>query len=147
MYVIYTKIKKMERKTIKDRTIEFIKSQRLKTKEFEQICGLSTGYISTMRRGFGSDKLLKVLQAFPELNRDWLVFGEGEMLKTKNALRDMNKVQETHIHDNNTVQQTNTLNIDTTLVNELSKAHEIATKAQEHVDKLLALIDKMTEKK
>lgn len=35
-----------------------------------------------MRKGFGSDKLNNVLTAFPELNRDWLLYGEGEMLKS-----------------------------------------------------------------
>lgn len=34
-----------------------------------------------MRKGFGSEKLENVLKAFPDLNRDWLLYGEGEMLK------------------------------------------------------------------
>lgn len=34
-----------------------------------------------MRKGYGSDKLRNVLTAFPELNREWLLYGEGEMLK------------------------------------------------------------------
>ena len=34
-----------------------------------------------MRKGFGSNKLSNVLKAYPELNRDWLLYGEGPMLK------------------------------------------------------------------
>lgn len=67
--------------TIKDRTIEFVKTKGITMKSFEQKCGLSTGYVTSMRKGFGSDKLNNVLIAFPELNRDWLLYGEGEMLK------------------------------------------------------------------
>lgn len=52
-------------------------------KSFELKCGLSTGYVTSMRKGFGPDKLNNVLTAFPELNRDWLLYGEGEMLNPK----------------------------------------------------------------
>lgn len=50
-------------------------------KDFEDLCGLSSGYITSMRKSFGGKKLNNVLTAFPELNRDWLLYGEGEMLK------------------------------------------------------------------
>lgn len=67
-------------KTIKERTLEFIKSKGISMKEFELKCNLSTGYVTSMRKGFGPEKLNNVLTAFPELNRDWLLYGEGEML-------------------------------------------------------------------
>lgn len=67
--------------TIKDRTIEFVKHKGITMKAFEQRCGLSSGYVTSMRKGFGSDKLNNVLIAFPELNRDWLLYGEGDMIK------------------------------------------------------------------
>lgn len=66
---------------IKERTIEFVKSKGITMKAFEIKCGLSTGYVTSMRKGFGQDKLKNVLIAFPELNRDWLLYGEGSMLK------------------------------------------------------------------
>ena len=68
--------------TIKDRISKFIRYRGLKTKQFETICGLSNGYIKAMRKGFGREKLENVLSMFPELNREWLLYGEGEMLKT-----------------------------------------------------------------
>ena len=66
-------------KTIKERVMEFIKFKKISVKEFENRCGLSNGYIGSMRKGFGPGKLNNVLTAFPELNRDWLLYGEGEM--------------------------------------------------------------------
>lgn len=66
---------------IKTRIKDFISTQGLTVQAFEKICGLSNGYISSMRKGFGTDKLNNVLINFPELNRDWLLYGEGEMLK------------------------------------------------------------------
>ena len=71
--------------TIKERTIEFVKSQGITMKHFEQKCRLSTGYVTSMRKGFGSEKLQNVLTAFPQLNRDWLLYGEGTMLNNCNT--------------------------------------------------------------
>ncbi len=67
---------------IKERTIEFVKFKGMTMKSFEQRCDLSSGYVTSMRKGFGIDKLNNVLTAFPELNREWLLYGEGEMLNT-----------------------------------------------------------------
>ena len=65
--------------TIKERTIAFVKSKGITMKKFEQACGLSSGYVTSMRKGFWQEKLESVLNAFPELNRDWLLYGDGMM--------------------------------------------------------------------
>lgn len=54
----------------------------LTQKEFECRCGMSNGYVANIRKGIGNDYLLSIAQQFPQLNRDWLVYGEGEMLRT-----------------------------------------------------------------
>ena len=48
-----------------------------------------------MRKGLGVDKLENVLNAFPDLNRDWLLYEEGEMLKGK--LKTFKLKQEAHL--------------------------------------------------
>lgn len=65
---------------IKSRTYLFVKHKGLTMKKFEELCGLSSGYVSSMRKGFGRGKLDNVLTTFPDLNREWLLYGEGEML-------------------------------------------------------------------
>lgn len=66
---------------VKERVFEFINSKNISIKQFEERCSLSNGYVSSMRKGFGSIKLDNVLREFPDVNRDWLIYGEGEMLK------------------------------------------------------------------
>jgi hypothetical protein len=66
---------------VKERVKKFIEHKKLPISKFEEMCDLSNGYISAMRKGFGQDKLNNVLSVFPELNREWLLYGEGEMLK------------------------------------------------------------------
>lgn len=45
--------------SVKSRTIEFVKAKGIKMKVFEERCGLSSGYVTSMRKGFGPDKLTK----------------------------------------------------------------------------------------
>ena len=48
---------------------------------FETLCGLSSGYIKSIGEDVGSTKLAKILSKFPNISPDWLILGEGEMLR------------------------------------------------------------------
>lgn len=65
----------------KERLKAFVKYTGLPVYKFEARCGLSNGYISSMRRGIGYRALEQISETFPELNTAWLQTGEGEMLK------------------------------------------------------------------
>lgn len=47
--------------------------------EFTQRLGVSPSYVATMRRGVSLAKLEKIGEIFPDLNREWLLYGIGEM--------------------------------------------------------------------
>lgn len=68
--------------TVKERVYKFADYKGIPIRKFEEMCQLSNGYVSSMRKGFGSDKLNNVLSEFPDLNREWLLYGEGEMLRS-----------------------------------------------------------------
>jgi SOS-response transcriptional repressor LexA len=85
--------------TVKDRTLEFIKFKGLTMKAFEQRCDLSTGYVTSMRKGYGSEKLNNVLTAFPELNREWLLYGEGDMLSSTSSAQPQPSVKNERVAD------------------------------------------------
>lgn len=65
----------------KDRILLFINYLMISKSEFERNCNLSNGYINGFKGNFGADKLECILNTYPELSRDWLLYGEGEMLK------------------------------------------------------------------
>lgn len=67
-------------KSIKERIVEFTKAKQITVRDFERRAELSNGYVNSMRKGLGTGKLENVLTAFPDLNRDWLLYGEGPML-------------------------------------------------------------------
>lgn len=66
--------------TVKDRLTKFRQYKNLGQGKFEKLSGLSNGYLTQLRKAPGSEKLQRILCAFPELNRTWLLTGEGEML-------------------------------------------------------------------
>lgn len=78
----------MEEKTIKQRLLEFIKYLNISQGRFEKQVGLSNGYINNLSKDIGSEKLQRILGTYPELNLDWLLTGEGEMLKASSGTPD-----------------------------------------------------------
>lgn len=66
--------------TVKQRLVAYLKYKRLGQNRFEAIAGLSNGYIANLKSTPGAEKLLKIFVAAPDLNRTWLLSGEGDML-------------------------------------------------------------------
>lgn len=68
--------------SVKQRIAFFIDNKNMSIREFERMCGLSNGYFKSLRHAPSVDKMSAILGAFPELNRTWLLTGEGEMLNS-----------------------------------------------------------------
>ena len=127
---------------VKERINIFIEYKDIPVKKFEEKCGLSNGYISSMRKSFGEEKLNNVLKAFPELNRDWLLYGEGDMLKSAISIENGDGSTQI-IGDGNHVSTPSTLD---KALEALAKAQEMNFKSQEQIDRLIGVLEKMTEK-
>ena len=63
----------------------FLKYKKLSQGKFEKIVGLSNGYVNKLRRDVSASSMEKIVCAFPELNPNWLMVGEGEMLRQGNT--------------------------------------------------------------
>jgi transcriptional regulator with XRE-family HTH domain len=81
------------------RLAQFIKAKGLSIRAFEQKAGLSNATVSRAIKNntsFAVEHLEKIGATFPELNLNWLVKGEGEMLAvalpTSNNALDLNAV-------------------------------------------------------
>lgn len=71
-----------DNQTQKDRIKLYISHLGISTKSFEEKSNLSNGYISSIRKGIGHKAIEQISEAFPQLNRAWLMTGEGEMIHT-----------------------------------------------------------------
>lgn len=67
--------------TIKDRIDDFIAYKNIRRSAFEKKCGFSNGYTRNLKANPSSNKIEDILKAYPELDRVWLLTGEGAMLR------------------------------------------------------------------
>lgn len=67
--------------TIKERINQLIDYKGMNPYSFEKYCDLANGYIKSVNIDVGSTKLEKILRKIPEISPDWLLLGEGEMLR------------------------------------------------------------------
>lgn len=74
---------KQDLTTVRGRLKAFCKHIGISEGAFEESAGISKGYVSSIRKGIGDKVLPLILDKYPMLNRDWLLFGEGEMTADK----------------------------------------------------------------
>lgn len=122
--------------TIKDRVYAFIDYKGITVKRFEEVSGLSNGYVSSMRKGFGGEKLNNVLRSFPDLNREWLLYGEGEMLN-------QSIIQKNQNGDNIHGHSVNVNKTEKDYLEIIKRQSDQLSKSQEQIDRLLSIIEKL----
>lgn len=71
----------MNENTVKQRLVLYLKHRGIGQNKFERLAGLSNGYISNLKSSPSPEKLTMIFNVSDDLNRDWLLYGEGEMLK------------------------------------------------------------------
>ncbi|MDR0823554.1 MAG: helix-turn-helix domain-containing protein [Prevotella sp.] len=81
--------------SVNDRIRFFTKSNNTTLKELCSIIGIAQGTLTNMfsRGTLPSFNMLdKILKAYPELSADWLITGEGRMLKSEHNIVDDNNI-------------------------------------------------------
>lgn len=66
--------------TVKERLSEFLRTIGVNKSEFGRRIGVSSAFITSMRKSIQPDKIKAIQSEFPNLNTNWLLTGEGEML-------------------------------------------------------------------
>lgn len=85
------------RSTMKERLLLLIENLKVSRAAFERACGLSNGYVNNIKGNIGAKALEGILRAYPSVNRDWLLYGEGSMLTPSPVT-----VTQSNVHGNNT---------------------------------------------
>ena len=63
---------------------QFIEYKGFSVRAFEKECGVNNSTIKSAIRNngaLGSDKLIKIVEKFPELDANWLLLGKGSMIR------------------------------------------------------------------
>lgn len=66
---------------VKSRLLEFVAYTQMSKRKFQEKIGVSNSYIQNISESIGADVMNRISIQFPELNINWLLTGNGEMLK------------------------------------------------------------------
>ena len=75
------KERELDLSTVKGRLLQLLRAKRMSQAEFTREMEVSPTYIGAMRKSMPEEKVMRLCGIFPDLNRDWLLYGEGEMLR------------------------------------------------------------------
>lgn len=125
----------------KERLLKFIEETGITIAEFERKCSLSNGYIRKLKGSVGSDKIEDIIKAYPQLNRVWLLSGEGQMLSSSVIQNNKNgdNIQGHSVTVNKT--EADYIAIIKLQAEQLSKSQVQISKSQEQIDRLLTLLE------
>lgn len=70
---------------IKNRMLHFLEHLEIGQKAFEKNIGISNGYVNNIGKSIGTTILTKIKEKYPELNTDWLLTGNGDMLNNEST--------------------------------------------------------------
>lgn len=66
---------------VKERLIQFIEYKKLSIKEFQNSIDVSVSYVTNISQSIGAGILRRIIEVYPDLNPDWLIKGEGDMIR------------------------------------------------------------------
>ena len=124
-----------------DNLIQYMNYKKLNDNEVTSQCGLAVGVIGKAKAGrndIGKKSIDKILATYPDLNRSWLLTGEGSML-IGDISGDSNA-----IGHGASVSNSNDSKIVEKLIDEISEQRKLVSESQRQVDRLLSIVEKMT---
>ena len=138
-----------------DRFVEYMKIKGLNDNKVTLECGLSQGLLGQAKTGksdLGAKTIDKILNKYQDLNKVWLLTGEGEMLKSGVSIENGDGSTQV-IGDGNNVNTPSALD---KALDEIAAQRRLVEKSQELIkeqvrinkeqtDRFLAIIDKLTE--
>lgn len=119
--------------TVKERLASYLKSKKISQSEFGRTIGVSSAYVSSIRKSIDKDKLRLIQEAYPDLNQDWLLYGEGEMLMSVSQGNASNmQIGQNSYNSSQALEKA---------LDEIAEQRKLTTKSQEQIDRLLGLIE------
>jgi plasmid maintenance system antidote protein VapI len=123
-----------------NRVAKLIEIKGISMTEFDKRISASNGYIGKLIRtngSIGSDMIEKIFSVFPDINPEWLILGEGSMLKSKTTDQVFKNTYDPY---NNFNKENPCLKCEA-LADRDKKIHELQTKLIECQERIINLIN------
>lgn len=128
-----------DKSSVKSRIKQVIDFQGVSIRQFEISIGASNGYYGSMKDEMNSKYLRNISSAYPNISIEWLVTGEGSMLKSGAV----NSTQITQTANGNNNSQTQHVN--STLAGEVQELTRQIQELQQQNAKLIDIISQLTK--
>ena len=130
---------KEDKSSVKNRVKQVIDFQGISIRQFEISIGASNGYYGSMKDEMNSKYLRNISSVYPNISIEWLVTGEGSMLKSGA----INSTQITQTANGNNNSQTQHVN--STLAGEVQELTRQIQELQQQNAKLIDIISQLTK--
>lgn len=137
---------------VKQRLLMFLDRRGISKRSFYKAVGLSNGYLDKTKEISG-DKLESVLKAYPELNIEWLITGEGNMVHNGKVSGQENGKVSPNVHPNLTIKsdkskvgQVNTLGDNANMNNTFGKPYSVNENIEAYVSENQLLKEELNAK-
>ncbi|MCM1169720.1 MAG: hypothetical protein NC324_07275 [Bacteroides sp.] len=130
----------MGEEKIVHRVDKFLTFKLLTDRDFSAECGLANGTLTQARKkniDLGKKAVAKILNRYPELNRVWLLTGEGEMLKDN----DVSIGSHTTAIAGSGISVNDSVLLDKAL-SEIAEQRKLVAQGQEQINRLLTLLER-----
>jgi hypothetical protein len=87
---------------LKYRLKEYIRYLRISISEFERSIDVSNSYVNNIGLSIGAKNFKKIIEKYPDLNKDWLLFGEGKMLYSELNTSTVNEPENKYVNESHT---------------------------------------------
>lgn len=127
---------------IKDRFAEFIAYKGLSRRKFQESIGVSNSYIQNISNGISAEVLRRIANTYSDLNTDWLLTGNGDMLKPTQSVGDISNSTVSGVNVNGTEIHISNMDAYDTLLKIVNANQKAVEKFQEQIDRLITIIEK-----
>ena len=125
---------------IKDRVSAYCNKKNIAISRFEKEAGLSNGYFNQVKKRPSLDKIESIKQAFPDFNTDWLLTGEGEMLRPSTVSQTSHGDYSPNINGNG-----NRVDDSSALMKALDEISELRKQNAEQFNRFMGVIENLTK--
>lgn len=124
--------------SVKERIKIFVEYQKMTVSAFEKSINASNGYVNSISKSIGLDKIELILENYPKLNIEWLLTGKGSMLKSEEKSR-----LSQNITGNSNTQSGNDTNITGNSSQQVNELQKQLKERDKEIERLKAQVDKL----
>lgn len=127
--------------TIKDRILEYLELKGISINKAESMLGWSKSAL-LKSNNLSGERISEFVHKFPDLNLDWLLKGEGEMLKSSQVVGDISNSNVSGVNVSGKEIHISSLDAYNTLLQIVEKNQKSVEIFQSQIDRLITMLEK-----